>query len=222
MKTEIQVQLHNHQTPDTNAETPPAPSTPAPAIRADQFAAERATRKTRAGSFFSRLTEEQQLQLAVWFVENKTLSDIQRLAALPIPEGFGIQTHLTTLARLRAAHDALPAISRIGELLDSVDDIEACADLDQLGRIQRVISHLLHERAFHLASNKAESKSLARLLTGIERLSALEHKRQKLVFEREKLHTQSPRSPRRHQVELNIIRPQPFNPPSPAPQERIK
>ncbi|HEV8541935.1 MAG TPA: hypothetical protein VGR78_06065 [Verrucomicrobiae bacterium] len=201
MNTEIHVQRHNNQTSDTNPETPPASP---PAVRSGQFAADRATRKARAGSFFGRLTEEQKLQLAIWFAENKTLIEIQRLAALPPPEGFGIQTHLTTLSRLRASNDALPAISRIGELLDSLDDIEAATDLDQLGRIQRVISHLLHERAFYLASNKAESKSLARLLTSIERLSALEHKRQKIVLEREKLTNQSPR---RHQVELNIVRP---------------
>ena len=84
---------------------------------------------------------------------------------------------------------------------------------------------MLHEKAFQLARTHPGSDSVTRLLTGIEKLAALDYKRQKLLLEREKLllnARHSPGSPKHHRVDLNIVRPaQPPIQPTPSVEASV-
>ncbi|HTG45466.1 MAG TPA: hypothetical protein VK633_13145 [Verrucomicrobiae bacterium] len=144
-------------------------------------------RKKAARSLVSQISEEQHLTLLIW-LRDHSLAEVQRRVAAPPPVGFGLHTHFTTLQRIRTAQRAAPTVSAINELLDIITDIKSSADLDQLARIQRVISNLLHTHAFNLASKAPGSEGLPQIIRSIEKLSALEHKRQKLVLDREKRH----------------------------------
>src|SRR5262249_50812820 len=57
--------------------------------------------RIRAGSFLARLNADQRSQLFKWLLEY-TVADVLNLVAAPAPGGFGIQTHKTTLHRIKA------------------------------------------------------------------------------------------------------------------------
>jgi hypothetical protein len=179
----------------------PAPNPPA------RFETGRAEEKQRAKSLLSQLNQDQTVQLMEWLGDQKlSLPDIRDLVATAPPEGFGIKTHINTLHRLRAGLRSVNAIARIENMLETTADVAESTDLSRLTAVQAVISHLLHAHAFHLADETPGSEVLTRVLTGIEKLSALEHKRQLLVLAREKLQANSSATARRHHVDLNIVR----------------
>ena len=217
-----EIQKHNNVTNVTSLLTPaeaqqlpslaaPSPSTEALELsRWRSFAVESMKRKQRADSFFHSLTTEQQDKLLHWLEEEEDLGTVCMRISAPQPEGFGLNVHLTSLRRFRAHWKSLNHIMLNEEILDSIHDMETNSDFSQRNRIQEAISQMLHEKAFQLARTHPGSDTVTRLLTSIEKLAALDYKRQKLLLEREKLllnARHSPGSPKHHRVDLNIVRP---------------
>lgn len=213
-----EIQKHNNVTSLTTAEAHqlPSPVEPLPSSEALElarwrsFAVESIKRKQRADSFYHNLKTEQQDQLLKWLEEEEDLGTICMRITAPPPEGFGIKVHITSLRRFRSSWKALDHIVKNEEVLDCLHDMETNSDFSQRNRIQEGISQMLHEKVFELAQTHPGSDIVTRLLTGIEKLSALDYKRQKLLLEREKLLHNArnlPGSPRHHRVDLNIVRP---------------
>jgi len=162
----------------------------------------------RADAFFHKLTAEQQDTLLKWLHEIEDLGTVLSRVTAPAPQGFGVQVSLVTLRRFRSRWRALGSIMETEEMLDQITDMELAADLTQTPRIQKAINHMLHEKAFDLARTHPGSDTLKTVLTSIEKLSALDYKKQKLLLEREKLQHAKESLPVRlahHRVDLNIL-----------------
>lgn len=190
----------SHQPPAPAAEAPPrGPLTPRQAFDAASLA-----RRQRADSFFHSLDPLQQATLMNWLDQNEDIMSVFHRATAPPPEGLGLKVHLTSLRRLRAHFRAMVEGARSQDTLDMVHDMEARSDFSQTARVQNAILEMLNQKAFELARVDPCSDTLNRLLTSIEKLSALGYKRQKLTAQREKpLHPSQPPSP--HRVELSIV-----------------
>jgi hypothetical protein len=98
------------------------------------------------------------------------------------------------------------------EVTETLHDMEQECDFSRQSRLQTAISQMLHEQAFELARIDPESENIPRLLTCLEKLSALDYKRKKLQFEHRKmLQASQPElrpSIKHHRVDLNIVRPE--------------
>ena len=172
-------------------------------------------RKLRSDTFLNSLSLERAFQLMDWMSETEDLVDVlNRIKAKP-PQGFGIEVSISTLRRLKATWRAENLSYSLESMMDTITDLEDQSEHDQTERIQKVIGTLLHEKAFELACSQPGSVVLKDVLTSIEKLFALEYKRQKLVHEREMhLRQQSapipaapsaPPAPRHHRVDLHVI-----------------
>lgn len=181
-------------------------------------------RKQRSDTFLNSLSLDQALALMDWMSETENLADVlKRIQAKP-PNGFGMEVSISTLRRLKASWHAQDLSYSLETMMDTVTDLEDKAEHDQFERVQKVIGTLLHEKAFELACSHPGSTVLKDVLTSIEKLSALEYKRQKLAHEREKhlrQHTNPTQTassaqpaPRHHRVDLHVI-PSPAHPPLP-------
>ena len=185
-------------------------SSPVPAPSADPFLKSKIAalqRKQRCDTFLSSLTDDQSLQLMDWMYTLENLSDVHRRVTAPPPEGFGVKVHLTTLRRLRDQFRAEDIARSAESMIDVITDLEKETDLNQSARVQTVINHLLHEKAFELSRTHPGSVVLKDVLTSIQKLSELDYKRQKLQLERERLlrHNTSPAPTQHHRVDLNIV-----------------
>jgi hypothetical protein len=181
---------------------------------ASKFEIADAKRRARADSLTSQISKEQHYLLFDWILHYPIPEVVEKVAAPP-PEGFGLKAHPTTLQRLRSHYYAMGVGGESEEVRDFIASLEEKADLSQFPRVQTTISHLLHLKAIELARNEPDSKDLFRLIASIDKLSTLEHRRQKFQMQRERLrhlHDAS-HSPRLHRVDLKIVRPEPSAPP---------
>ena len=174
-------------------------------------------RKQRSDSFLNRLTRDQLTKVLEWFDDDHDIVEVHHHITSPEPEGLGLQVDLSTLRRCRAYITATQSNCRATEILDTLLDMESAGDQSQSDRILSAINQLLHQKAFELARTAPGSDELRDLLATIERLSALDLKRQALALDREKMlqraHLASnPPLPRQHQVQLTIT-------PTPAPSQ---
>jgi hypothetical protein len=224
MKTNKKFEIHTEE--DTTvplalarAETSPAAmtTTPAETETLQQLREDSAERKRRAKSLVEQLTPQQFTTLLGWF-DHLTLDQAVARVAAPPPEGFGIKTHRTTLQRLRSTDRALPTIAAAREILDTINDLEEHHATRELDRIQKSISVMLHQHAFELARIQPDSDILPRTIQAITRLAGLEHKRQQILLQREKLRLHTTRH---HRVDLNIMPPVAATPPAAPAIEKV-
>ena len=171
-------------------------------------------RKQRADSFYNSLTDEQGDKLFNWLTTDKSIGEVHDIVIAPPPDGLGLEVSMQTLRRIRSQIRGMDVAIITEALLDTIDELEESADLTQSTRIQNTISHLLQEHAFEIARTVPGSPVMNQLITGIQKLAAIDLQRQKLQLEREKLLRQnnSGDSPRRHrtqhhQVDPNIVAP---------------
>lgn len=167
-------------------------------------------RRQRADSFLRSLTQEQARRLYRWIFEFKDIGEVHsRVTALP-PEGLGLDVSTITLRRLRSYWQAAAEASFSRDMLDFITDMELESPLAQPARIQNAICHLLQGKAFDLARTVPGSPVMKDLLSGIEKLSNLDLKRQKILLERERLlraRTADPAPTQHHRVDLNFVPP---------------
>lgn len=180
----------------------PTPASPDSVNRERE--AEMLNRMMRADSFYKALTHEQRIQLLEWIEKDEDIATIYERVNAPPPHGFGVRVHATSLRRFRTGLRAGDRIARNQEMVDTIFEMESKADLTQFDRFQMAISHMLHEHAFDLARTYPGDETVTRLISGIQKLAAIDLQRQKLALEREKLRTQSARY---HRVDLNIVPP---------------
>src|SRR6185295_2222003 len=131
-------------------------------------------------------TDAQMSQLITWLEQHK-VADVIRLAAAPPPIGFGILIHDTSLRRLKRKFRAGEITDRVQEMIDITSDIDAVTDSQDFETAQRGILAMLHQKAFELAKLPAANKELEGVMSTIVKLTSLEHKRQQLALQREKL-----------------------------------
>jgi hypothetical protein len=165
-------------------------------------------RKQRADSFLNKLTDPQLAKLLAWFEDEENLVVVYHHVTSPAPDGLGLQVSLPTLRRIRAHIVATHSNSRTTEILDTISEMDA--DPSESTRIQGAINQLLHEKAFELIRTEPGGDELRDLLATIEKLSALDLKRQKLALDREKMlrrarQAATPPPARRHHVKLEVV-----------------
>ena len=93
----------------------------------------------------------------------------------------------TVIRRTLAQFHSLEITAGTEHMLDIITDMELDSDVSQASRIQNALIHLLHRRAFGIALEVPGSEVLNNIVANIKALSALEHKRQQLALQREKL-----------------------------------
>src|SRR5687768_13572263 len=170
-------------------------------------------RKQRSNSFMQKLSHEQIAKIIEWFQDEEDVGIVHHNITAPAPEGLGLDVSITSVRRLRAHVTATLANTRTTEILDTIIDMEADADLaqsTQAERIQSAINQLLHQKAFELARTAPGAPELFEILAAIERLSALDLKRQKIALDREKMlrrdqRASQPPFTQEHKVELKIL-----------------
>ena len=226
MKTQLNDQLLkqsaslDQNAPDGSAPAPSSPaiipaaespSASAPLLRKlEQKQLKALQRKQRADSFLNKLTDAQLAKLLGWFEDEENIVVVYHHVTSPAPDGLGLQVSLPTLRRIRAHIVATHSNARTTEILDTISEMEADADPSQSNRIQGAINQLLHEKAFELIRTEPGAEELRDLLNTIQKLSALDLKRQKLALDREKMlrHAQRATTPppaRRHHVKLEVV-----------------
>lgn len=224
ISADLKISLTTPASPATS--TPPlslAPANTTPPAKPPQYSAaapdnldaikdsriESLARRQRANSFLRSLSQEQSRQVYTWIFEFDDINEAHSRITAPPPEGLGLPVSTSTLRRLRSFWQALANITLTEEMLDTITDMELDSELTQPARIQNAICHLLHEKAFDLARTVPGSPVMKDLLTGIEKLSTLDLKRQKLLLERERLSRPvAPLAPpQHHRVDLNIVQP---------------
>jgi hypothetical protein len=176
----------------TPTELPLAENPPPPERIAESPSFSPGDLHARAGSLLSRLTDTQQSQLFQWLREY-TISTVLGFVAAPPPVGFGIQTHKTTLRRIKAvigSHD--PSVA----LENSAAAAEFLTETIQENRPQfaPLISELLLQRAFDQAADTTRDHGLKDLINSAIKLRELELKVQRLQLLREKQQATARRS----------------------------
>jgi len=180
---------------------PPAPRPPTKLREKSE------TEVRRAIALADRLTEDQMSQLITWLGQHK-VPDVIRMAAAPPPAGFGLLIQETTLRRMKRKFNASHITNRVQEMIDVTSDIEAVVDSQDFETAQRGILAVLHQKAFELSRLPAASKELETIMSTIVKLTSLEHKRQQLALQRERLQMSRENGPVRHahhRVDLNIV-----------------
>ena len=200
------------------SQTVPATATSASNDILDMIKRDRAEslkRKQRSDSFLHRLDQTQLTKVIEWLEEGEDIGIVYHNITAPAPEGLGLEVGISTLRRLRAHVTASRATCRATEILDTIIDMEnGDASQSTLSthseRIQSAINLLLHQKAFELARTAPGAPELFELLAAIERLSALDLKRQKIALDREKMlrrdqRASQPPFTQEHKVELEIL-----------------
>ncbi|HEX7858878.1 MAG TPA: hypothetical protein VF773_00985 [Verrucomicrobiae bacterium] len=164
----------------------PAPTPPQPADPATQWRIDFMKRKQRAAAFFNQLTPEQQITLCEWF-KKLSVPEIQKRIAAPAPKGWAVQISQTVLRRTRALFFAGANNAATEDMLDTLKDMEPFTGLTNLHGVRQGLAHSLHLEAMQLIQRDPKSKDLQTVLANIQRLAALEFKRQQLELQREKL-----------------------------------
>ena len=179
----------------------------------DRHRIESLKRKQRSDSFLHTLTDEQIAKVLGWFQDEEDIAIVHHYITAAPPEGLGLEISTTSVRRLRAHITATQANHRATEILDTIIDMEADADLAESTRSERIqsaINQLLHQKAFELARTAPGAPELFEILAVIERLSALDLKRQKIALDRENMLRRNQRASRppfmrEHKVELKIV-----------------
>ncbi|HEX7860271.1 MAG TPA: hypothetical protein VF773_08105 [Verrucomicrobiae bacterium] len=171
-----------------NSLPPPVPATqPPPTVdAAAQWRIDFIIRKQRATAFFNQLNPTQQTTLCQWF-DQLSIAEIHKRILAPPPEGWGLQISPTVLQRTRTLHFSAANDALADEMHDLLKDMQPVTALTNLPGVQRGIAQFLHQAAVSLARRDPQSKDLQALLANIQRLSALDFKRQQLELQREKL-----------------------------------
>jgi hypothetical protein len=181
---------HPNVTPAPGSSTAGAleatPAPPQPVDPATEWRVEFVKRKQRANAFFNQITAEQRFLLCGWF-GNLSVPEIQQRIAAAAPEGWGLQISQTVLRRTRALYYSALANAGVEEMLDALTDMHSMTELTNIAGIQRALSVYLHQEAIHLAQRDPKSENLKHVLANIQKLSALDFKRQQLEIQREKL-----------------------------------
>jgi len=136
-------------------------------------------KKERSDSLSQQISESQHTQLQQWLAEN-SYAEVQKLAADPPPDGFGLEIGLGTLSRYFHAH-----YDEIDELRQDFIENRACghADRERCSPNYRELladsaSLFLIERYHELASHPVDSldqlRKLALVTEKIERLKIYE------------------------------------------------
>jgi hypothetical protein len=173
--------LQPGQAPQPAPPPPPQPIDPATQWRIDLI-----KRKQRATAFFSQLAPEQQVTLCEWFSQ-LSVPEIRKRIAAPAPEGWALQISETVLRRTRALFFSGASNAATEEMLDTLNDMLPFTDLTNLNGVRQGLAHTLHLEAMHIVQRDPKSKDLKTVLANIQRLAALEFKRQQLELQREKL-----------------------------------
>jgi hypothetical protein len=160
----------------------------------------------RAGSLLARLTPDQRTQLFKWLLEF-SVSDVLNFVAAPPPHGLGIQTHKTTLRRIKGmirGHDACAKFET------SATTAEYLAETIRENRppFAPMISELLLQKAFDLASNPSQNHELRDLINSAIKLRELDLKVQRLQLLSEKAAS----NPTRRRVHVKSSPPLPVAP----------
>jgi hypothetical protein len=148
----------------------------------------------RAGSLLARLTVDQRTQLFKWLLDF-SVADVLNFVAAPPPRGFGIQTHKTTLRRIKGmirSHSSSAAFET------SSATAELLTETIQENRPQfaPLISELLLQKAFDQAADASRNHDLKDLVNSAIKLRELELKVQRLQLLRERQRAQTNRRPR--------------------------
>ena len=168
---------------------PPPPQPPQPPQTVDptrQWRIDFIKRKQRALAFFNKLNATQQTTLCQWF-DQLSVPEIRKRILAPPPEGWGLEISPTVLQRTRTLYFSAANDTLAEEMHDLLKDMQPVTALTNLPGVQRGIAQFLHQAAVSLARRDPQSKGLQALLANIQRLSALDFKRQQLELQREKL-----------------------------------
>jgi hypothetical protein len=168
------------------AQQPAPPPPPPPIDPATQWRIDFIKRKQRATAFFHQLTPEQQVTLCEWFGK-LSVPEIRKRIAAPAPEGWALQISETVLRRTRALFFSGASNAATEEMLDTLNDMLPFTDLTNLNGVRHGLAHTLHLEAMHIVQRDPKSKDLKTVLANIQRLAALEFKRQQLELQREKI-----------------------------------
>ena len=174
---------------EQQAQPQPAPSQPS-IDPATQWRIDFIKRKQRATAFFSQLTPEQQVTLCEWF-SKLSVPEIRKRIAAPVPEGWALQISETVLRRTRAIFFSAASNAATEEMLDTLHDMQSFTDLTNLYGVRQGLAHSLHLEAMQIIQRDPKSKDLKTVLANIQRLCALEFKRQQLELQREKLRSRN-------------------------------
>ena len=180
--------------------------------------------KARAGSFLHKLTHEQRDQLFLWLAEH-SVPKVAELVAQPPPAGFGLAVQHTTLRRIRSVMTTLRADEAYKNAAHDADSLSETIDANRVD-FAPVIGDLLLQKTFDLTRNAGSSPAdLKEIIASFVKLRELELKNRRLQLNSSP--DRSVTSPKRHQVDLNIIppfhpsRPNPPNLPAPAVQLEV-
>ena len=157
----------------------------------------------RAGSLLARLSSEQRTQLFKWLL-GYSVADVVNFVAAPPPQGFGIQTHKTTLRRIKGlirGHDASVAFETSSSAAEYVSETIR----ENRPQFPPVISELLLQKAFDLASDQRQSHELKDLIGSAIKLRELDLKVQRLQLLQEKTAS----TPNRRRVHIKSSAPLP-------------
>ena len=168
----------------------PAPPPPPPIDPATQWRIDFIKRKLRATAFFNQLAPEQQVTLCEWF-SKLSVPEIRKRIAAPVPEGWALQISETVLRRTRAIFFSAASNAATEEMLDTLHDMQSFTDLTNLYGVRQGLAHSLHLEAMQIIQRDPKSKDLKTVLANIQRLCALEFKRQQLELQREKLRSRN-------------------------------
>ncbi len=181
---------HNNVTGLSTTQRQAVPNQPAPPPQpidpATQWRIDFIKRKQRATAFFNQLTPEQQVTLCDWFGK-LSVPEIRKRIAAPAPEGWALQIGETVLRRTRALFFSGASNAATEEMLDTLHDMLPFTDLTNLNGVRQGLAQSLHLEAMHIVQRDPKSKDLKTVLANIQRLAALEFKRQQLELQREKL-----------------------------------
>ena len=193
-----------------------------PAQSSEQKLSRSEERKVRAKALLNQLTRPQRQQVLLWLHE-LPVSDVLELVTAPPPKGLGIQTHYTTLHRLKNHLRSDRVSYDLRNLTEVCRDIATDNPALDLGKVQSVLSAILHDRLFQLLEKSTDVTDINKLIDAISKFSALEFKRQNLARDQQLSH-----GTKHHRVDLNIVSParlQPANavniscdPPAALPQ----
>ena len=121
-----------------------------------------------------------------WFLK-ASVPEIRKRIAAPAPEGWALQISETVLRHTRALFFSGASNAATEEMLDTLKDMQPFTDLTNLNGVRHGLAHSLHLAAMHLVQRDPKSKDLKTVLANIQRLAALEFKRQQLELQHEKL-----------------------------------
>ena len=192
--TSVVLAVATNPLPQTTQAAPPATATPTTSVPQDTVATLSPDEiHIRAGSLLARLTADQRTQLLKWLVEYK-VADVTRFVAAPPPDGFGIETHTTTLRRIKASYGHAPSVA----FETSAATAEVLTETIHENRPQfaPLISELLLQKAFDQAADIGRTHDLKDLINSAIKLRELELKVQRLELLRQKQRTAPPRRTR--------------------------